>query len=174
MTILQKRPEERIAQTLLADEVTELIHTRNFRHLFEFSLAELFLAEGVRRAKLITTVLFGTDVTMLDAEEVLGALAGDRRLFTISADEMYGTTVQRLTVNHGITKSASTSLRSLGCLPAHFSIGAAKSLVAMRGLYLNGQTVDAHRKVQPGDLIDGRLIIVRAGRDKHAVFALRA
>jgi tyrosyl-tRNA synthetase len=44
----------------------------------------------------------------------------------------------------------------------------------MRGLYLNGQTVDAHRTVQPSDLIDGRLIIVRAGRDKHAVFALRA
>jgi tyrosyl-tRNA synthetase len=52
--------------------------------------------------------------------------------------------------------------------------GAAKSLVAMRGLYLNGQTVDAHRRVQPGDLIDGRLIIVRAGKDKHAVFALEA
>jgi tyrosyl-tRNA synthetase len=43
----------------------------------------------------------------------------------------------------------------------------------MRGLYLNGRVVDAHRRVQPEDLIDGRLIIVRAGRDKHAVFALR-
>jgi tyrosyl-tRNA synthetase len=57
----------------------------------------------------------------------------------------------------------------------HLSLsGAAKSLVAMRGLYLNGQTVDAHRKVQPDDLIDGRLVIVRAGKDKHAVFALEA
>jgi tyrosyl-tRNA synthetase len=53
------------------------------------------------------------------------------------------------------------------------STGAAKSLVAMRGLYMNGRTVDAHTRVQPGDLIDGRLIIVRAGRDKHAVFALQ-
>ena len=44
----------------------------------------------------------------------------------------------------------------------------------MRGLYLNGQTVDAHRKIQPDDLIGGRLIIVRAGKDKHAVIALRA
>jgi tyrosyl-tRNA synthetase len=43
----------------------------------------------------------------------------------------------------------------------------------MRGLYLNGGTVDGQRRVQPGDLIDGRLIIVRAGKDKHAVFALR-
>lgn len=66
----------------------------------------------MKRAKLITRVLFGMDVKMLNAEEVLGALADDRRLFNISADEMYGTTVQRLTVNHGITKSASTSLQS--------------------------------------------------------------
>ena len=158
----------------MADEVTELVHKRNFRHSSKLSLADLCLAEGVKRAKLITRVLFGTDVTMLNAEEVLGALAGDQRLFTISADEMYGTTVLRLTVNYGITKSAGTPLQMLRLLVRSFSIGAAKSLVAMRGLYLNGQTVDAHRRVQPGDLINGRVIIVRAGRDKHAVFALRA
>lgn len=98
----------------MADEVTELVHRRNFRQIFEVSSAEPFLDEGVKRAQLITRVLFGTDVTMLNAEEVLGALAGDRRLFNISADEMYGTTVQRLTVNHGLTKSASKSLQSLG------------------------------------------------------------
>lgn len=68
----------------------------------------------MNRARLITRVLFGTDVTMLNAEDVLRALAGDRRLSIISADEMYGTTVQRLTVNHGLTKSASKSLQSLG------------------------------------------------------------
>lgn len=63
-----------------------------------------------------------------------------------------------------------TKLRLIIC---SFSTGAAKSLVAMRGLYLNGHTVDAQRAVQPEDLIDGRLIIVRAGKDKHAVFALQ-
>jgi tyrosyl-tRNA synthetase len=118
-------------------------------------------------------VLFGTDVSTLRAEEVLEALASDQRLFTISADEMYETTVLKLTVNHGITKSTSTSLQGLSLFVGSSSIGAAKSLVAMRGLYLNGQTIDAHRRVQPGDLIDGRLIIIRAGKDKHAVFALR-
>jgi len=94
----------------LADEVTELVHTRNFRRFFEVSSAEPLLDEGVKRAQLITRVLFGTDVTMLNAEEVLGALTGDRRLFIISANEMYETTVQRLAVNHGLTKSASQSL----------------------------------------------------------------
>jgi len=110
---------------------------------------------------------------MLNAEDVLGALAGDQRLFIISADEMYGTTLQRLTVNHGLTKSASKPLQRLRLIICLFSIDAAKSLVAMRGLYLNGETVDAQRRVQPRDLIDGRLIIVRAGKDKHAVFALQ-
>jgi hypothetical protein len=74
-------------------------------------LAESLLGDGVKRAKLITRVLFGTDVSALSAEEVLGALAGDQRLFTISADDMYGTTVLRLTVNHGVTKNASASLQ---------------------------------------------------------------
>ncbi|KAI0305468.1 hypothetical protein B0F90DRAFT_1808725 [Multifurca ochricompacta] len=136
-----RKPEERTAQKLLADEVTELVHT----------------SEGVKRAKSITRVLFGTDVSAVNAEEVLEALTGDRRLFVIPADEMYGTTILRLTVNYGVIKNAS----------------AAKSLIAMRGLYLNGQTVDAHRAAHPDDLIDGRLIIVRAGKDKHAVFALQ-
>jgi hypothetical protein len=104
----------------LADEVTELVHTRNVRQLFELSLAEPSLAEGVKRAKLITRLLFDTDVTMLNAEEVVGALAGDPRLFTISGDEMYGTTVQRLTINHGVTKSAGTPVQSSGCLSAHY------------------------------------------------------
>jgi len=119
-------------------------------------------------------VLFDTDVSELSATEVLSALADDQRLYTISADEMYGTTVLRLTVNHGVTKSASTSLQISRLFVRSFSLGAAKSLVAMRGLYMNGQTVDAHRRIRPSDLVDGRLIIVRAGKDKHAVFALQA
>lgn len=86
----------------------------------KFFLAEPFLDEGVKRAQLITRVLFGTDVTMLNAEEVLGALTSDRRLFIISADEMYGTTVQRLAVNHGLTKSASEPLQSSCQLSTHF------------------------------------------------------
>ena len=98
----------------MADEVTELVHTLNFRQIFEVPSAESFLDEGVKRAQLITRVLFGTDVAMLNAEEVLGCLAGDRRLFIISADDMYGTTVQRLSVNHGLTKSASKLPQSLG------------------------------------------------------------
>lgn len=154
--------------------MTELVHTGNFCQLCENSSAQHFLVDGVKRAKLITRVLFGTDVSELSATEVLAALADDQRLYTISADEMYGTTVLRLTVNHWVTKSASTSLQVSRLFVLSFSLGAAKSLVAMRGLYMNGQTVDAHRRVQPSDLVDGRLIIVRAGKDKHAVFALQA
>ncbi|KAF8270298.1 hypothetical protein EI94DRAFT_1890560 [Lactarius quietus] len=137
-----RKPEERIAQKVLAEEVTELVHK----------------VEGVKRAQSITRLLFGTDVSSVNAEDVLEALSGDPRLVSIPANEMYGTTVLRLTVKHGVTKSAS----------------AAKSLVAMRGLYLNGRTVDAHQKVQPEDLIDGRLAIVRAGKDKHAVFTIQS
>ena len=63
--------------------------------------------EGVKHAKSITRVLFGIDVSSVNADEVLAALSGDPRLVSIPADEMYGTTVLRLTVNHGVTKSTS-------------------------------------------------------------------
>jgi hypothetical protein len=58
-------------------------------------------------------VLFGTDVSTVNADDVLEALAGDRRLFTIPADEMYGTTVLKLTVNHGVTKNTSACLQAV-------------------------------------------------------------
>jgi hypothetical protein len=64
--------------------------------------------EGVKHAKSITRVLFGKDVSSVNANEVLAALSGDPRLVFIPAEEMYGTTVLRLTVNHGVTKSTST------------------------------------------------------------------
>ena len=64
--------------------------------------------EGVKHAKSITRVLFGTDISSVNADEVLVALSGDPRLVSIPADEMHGTTVLRLTVNHGVTKSTST------------------------------------------------------------------
>lgn len=64
--------------------------------------------EGVKRAKSITRVLFGKDVSSVNADEVLAALSGDPRLVCIPSNEMYGTTVLRLTVNHGVTKSTGT------------------------------------------------------------------
>ena len=64
--------------------------------------------EGVKHAKSITRVLFGKDVSSVNADEVLSALSGDPRLVFIPASEMYGTTVLRLTVNHGVTKSTGT------------------------------------------------------------------
>jgi hypothetical protein len=75
----------------------------------DISSLNLSLAEGVKRAKSITRVLFEMDVSTVNAEEVLEALVGDRRLFTITADEMYGTTILKLTANHGVTKNTSAS-----------------------------------------------------------------
>ena len=64
--------------------------------------------EGVKHAKSITRVLFGKGVSSVNADEVLSALSGDPRLVFIPANEMYETTVLRLTVNHGVTKSTGT------------------------------------------------------------------
>ena len=51
-------------------------------------------------------------------------------------------------------------------------VGAARTLVSMGGLYLNGNPVPLDYKTQKSDLIDDRLIILRAGKANHAVVAL--
>lgn len=93
--------------------MTELVHTGSSRQVNGHFFAQSPLAEGVKRAKSITRVLFGTDVSTVNADDVLEALAGDRRLFTIPADEMYGTTVLKLTVSHGVTKNTSASSQAV-------------------------------------------------------------
>lgn len=53
--------------------------------------------------------------------------------------------------------------------------GEANRLIQAKGLYLNNtpvQTVD--RKLQKTDLLGGHVVVLRAGKDKHAVLVIKA
>lgn len=51
--------------------------------------------------------------------------------------------------------------------------GAARQLVSAKGLYVNHKPVDdLHQKLDVSELVDGRLAIIRAGKQKLAVVAL--
>jgi hypothetical protein len=51
---------------------------------------------------------------------------------------------------------------------------AARTLVMQKGLYLNNELVqDIHQTIEQSQLIDGRIAIIRAGRDKHLVLVVR-
>jgi len=49
---------------------------------------------------------------------------------------------------------------------------AARNLVASKGLYLNNQVIqDGQHKITQADLLDDRIAVLRAGKDKLLVLA---
>ncbi|KIJ18687.1 hypothetical protein PAXINDRAFT_8930 [Paxillus involutus ATCC 200175] len=138
----QTHPEHRIAQKLLAEEVTLMVHG----------------GDGLSAARIATQVLFSTEYTALKAQQIITSLAGDSRLVFCSEEEMFGTSLPNLVANHKLAPSKS----------------AARQLIQAGGLYLNNVAQRDPRFLLTRDvLVDSRVAIVRAGKDKHLVLALR-
>ena len=58
-------------------------------------------------------------------------------------------------------------------LTARVLAGAAKSLIKMRGLYLNGEPISLDKILDAADLLDGSLAILRAGKNNHAIVVVK-
>jgi len=52
------------------------------------------------------------------------------------------------------------------------SKSAAKALANAGGLYLNNQRVDAERMIESVDILENRLLVLRAGKDSHKIIEL--
>ncbi|TDL24196.1 hypothetical protein BD410DRAFT_786287 [Rickenella mellea] len=134
-------PEKHIAQRLLADEVTELVHG----------------TDGVRRAHAATHALFETDLSQVDAGDIVSALTGDPRLVPCSHAEVMEKQIALLATTYNLTKSNAEARR----------------LAESKGLYLNNRFVSKGETLQPHHLLQGKVAILRAGKDKHVVLAVR-
>jgi len=114
---------------------------------------------ALNKARVATQILFGTDYSSLTAGQVLDSLKGDPRLVFCSRDEMLDSPLIGLVASRKLAASRS----------------AAKQLVSAGGLYLNNKTVpDVRYQLAESDLIDGRIAVVRAGKDKHLILALES
>ncbi|GBE81010.1 Tyrosine--tRNA ligase, mitochondrial [Sparassis crispa] len=134
-------PETRLAQRLLAQEVTELVHGET----------------GVRRAQAATAVLYDQDFSTLNIDTIIESLHGMPFFNEYEESEMMNVPIAKLAARCQIASSN----------------GAARQLVAAKGLYLNNHPVsDPQQALRPSDLIGGRLAIIRAGKQKQAVVAL--
>ncbi|KAF8131435.1 hypothetical protein EV363DRAFT_1431423 [Boletus edulis] len=80
----QASPEHRIAQKLLAEEVTLMVHGQ----------------DGLDAARIATQVLFGTDYTTLKAEQIIKSLTGDPRFVFCTEEEMFTTSLPNVVANH--------------------------------------------------------------------------
>ncbi|KAF5325989.1 hypothetical protein D9611_000247 [Ephemerocybe angulata] len=143
-------PEQRGAQKVLAAEVTEMVHG----------------AAALDRVQTLTTLLFPTssstsssassDYSNLTTESIISAFGdSDPRLIYIPENELVESTpIVKLAKRCGLAASNS----------------AAKTLVASRGLYMNNIVVpDIQTTVSKSQLINDRVLVLRAGKDKLAV-----
>ena len=105
-------------------------------------------ARGLRIAEEASRVLFGGDLTGLTADELLAIFAH------VPSMELPRAGVAGLSV---VDLAVSASLCA--------SKGEARRLIANGGLYLNGRRVEKPEEgVGPGDLVDGRVIVLRSGK----------
>ncbi|KAI0082072.1 tyrosyl-tRNA synthetase [Panus rudis PR-1116 ss-1] len=86
-------PDARVAQRLLASEVTELVHGQH----------------AVHSAQMVTKVLYESDWTTVKANEVLDALRGDPRLHLLPESEVLSTPIVKLAAMCKLTASNSAS-----------------------------------------------------------------
>ncbi|OAX39983.1 tyrosyl-tRNA synthetase [Rhizopogon vinicolor AM-OR11-026] len=89
----ERQPGHRLAQKLLAEEVTLMIHRK----------------EGLEAARVATNVLFGTDYSELHARDIVKSLVNDPRLVFCTEDELLGIMLPNLAANFGLTSSKSAA-----------------------------------------------------------------
>jgi tyrosyl-tRNA synthetase len=144
---VQRAPEKRAAQQLLADQVTTLVHG----------------AEDATRAESANAVLFGASaaaatVDVTQVADSLLAIAGDVPSTAIAATEFDGDGV-------GVVDLVS---RATGG-----SKSEARRLVQQGGVSLNGKKIsDANARLHRADALDGRVFLLRKGSRQRFVIRL--
>jgi tyrosyl-tRNA synthetase len=113
--------------------------------------------EGLAQARTLTQLFFQSDVSALKTDAVLSALRGDSRLVRLPRAELLQLSVAKLAARHHLVDSG----------------GKARRLVEQGGLFVNGTRVDNVADIiKEKALVDGRIAVLRAGKDKHTVLVL--
>ncbi len=113
--------------------------------------------EGLEKAKKASEVLFGGSLDGMSARE-LEEIMGHVPSREVSREEIAGLTVLDLALKSGLVPSR----------------GEGKRLISSGGLYLNNRKVDSpSRKVEEGDLIDGKLLVLRKGKKNYLLVKVR-
>ena len=136
-------PERREAQRRLAREVTLAVHG----------------ADGLARAELATSVLFGEEITGLEPAEIEEIFA-DVPCSEVQASALAGEGMQLPDL-----------LAASGLVP---SKSEARRAIRGGGIYLNNVRVgEETRKVTAGDALGGRLLVLRKGRREYHLVRVR-
>lgn len=106
--------------------------------------------EGLKIAQKATDVLFGGSLEGLDSAQIM-AIFKDVRSAALPAAEVVGKSAWAVAAAAGMFKSG----------------GEARRMADQGGLSLNGAKIDSKRILSAGDLIDGKVAVLRAGKKNH-------
>ncbi len=137
---MKARPEARIPQKALAEEVTALVHG----------------AAGLEAARGATQALFGGDVAGKGAAE-LETVFKDVKSAERARADVVGRSVWAVAAEAGMFKSN----------------GEARRMAQQGGLSLNGAKADAARVFAEGDLVEGRVAVLRSGKKNFFLLRVR-
>jgi tyrosyl-tRNA synthetase len=141
-----RQPERRAGQRALAFEIVKLVHGEA-------------VAEQVRAA---SNVLFGGGLAEL-TPEALPHLAS-----AVPTSPLPAGVVTDAVANGTSASPVPSLLDTLVAVGAQPSKGAARRLMAQGGVYVNEQRwTDAERSLAPGDLLFGRAVLLRLGKNKY-------
>ncbi|EMS24167.1 tyrosyl-trna synthetase [Rhodotorula toruloides NP11] len=147
-------PKNRIAQKVLAAEATELIHG----------------ATGLNQALAATSVFYGSDLASLITPEIIQALDGAATssastaaipslLARLPKEEFLGQALEKLAIASGLMASKTQ----------------ARKAIEAGTIQLNGARIPPksyQRTISDADLLDGRLVVIKAGKTAHKVVLL--
>lgn len=141
-------------------------------------------ADGVRRAKLATKLLYERDIADATIGDVLLALEGNPVMHLCGSSEVLDAPLVKLAAAYGLAASNSTWRPHAHHLRLEHPVdegltmslgltGAARQLVSAKGLYLNNAPVsDVRQKLTAADFINGQVVFLRAGSQKQAVIGV--
>lgn len=138
-------PEARIPQKALAEEITLLVHGE----------------EGLKKAKDATAALFGAKSSggeggRMDAETMLQVFANVPSA-TVAKGDVVGKSVFAVAAASGMFKSN----------------GEARRMAQQGGLSLNDAKVDDKRVFEEGDIVDGKVAVLRSGKKNHFLLKIQ-
>ncbi|KAI8835607.1 tyrosine-tRNA ligase [Chytriomyces cf. hyalinus JEL632] len=136
----QQTPEHHLPQRKLAFEVTHLVHGETAANQSEFKSQLLYDS--------------ATLTSLPTSKDIIDAFKGDDRLVLMPRDQVSGAGVCEVAAKAGAVKSVS----------------AARKLISGGGLYVaNNKVASQDARIQESDALDGRLVLLRAGKSKYTL-----
>lgn len=134
--------------------------------------------ESLSSARQASSLLFSTSPTSVSTAAILSALGSDPRVKRVPLEQLRDQSLTKIAAQWGLVESNSTSLPFLLCgsrtNKSWVTIEQAKQLLSAGGLYLNNEpVVETGRKLGIGDLVDGQLAVLRAGKHNHIVLLVQ-